>query len=571
MRASNNSRNTSRMRKRNFNRDTSFKNFGGRSNRYKPRSGFVLDIKITVIISLSIIITGIVVCIFMWRYSYHNNSNPESALKSFIYAVQHEDIEETLQYIDLNNNKLYYNKAVLDLKAGKDHKTILLNFKKSLSKEFIDTFWKSNFDYKIIAQKSNNLKYIIVISVEKSGNIQYYQFVLNFIEPKWFIDTVTLLKNIEDVNNITETVDKIPVYDEDPVDYNNKFVNNFLSSEVFKENSDKTKELFKKLSDALMEHKDVLVVNADFSYDEFDDLFNLCENSLPFTDVYSYTYYSNKLNSVKSINLFYYYDKDEFIDMYKQLIARAKQITDSIPNDISDYDKIKMIHDEVINDCIYEYNEYDQYAYGVFCKGKAVCGGYAQAFKFLCYLEGFDCVYISGKVGDEYHAWNKVKLNGKWYFVDATWDDLDDNLNDDDYPNGVEYDYFLLDDSQTKKSHKVISNRYFKIPDSLDDSESYFKHEKLMINSKKDSEIEKSLKRIVRENFDPNKKYNVIRFKCKNKDIYNYLINDFLYDSNDRYKMYDYLSPYLPENAELSLSNNKNDSLYIYNIFINLT
>lgn len=63
---------------------------------------------------------------------------------------------------------------------------------------------------------------------------------------------------------------------------------------------------------------------------------------------------------------------------------------------------------------------------------KAVCEGYAQTFKKVSELMGIPCKLIGGyskadvsDIGNipeqENHAWNAVKVDSKWYLVDATW------------------------------------------------------------------------------------------------------------------------------------------------------
>lgn len=61
--------------------------------------------------------------------------------------------------------------------------------------------------------------------------------------------------------------------------------------------------------------------------------------------------------------------------------------------------------------------------------GKAVCQGYANLFYDLCrqasipveIIEGY-CRYSSQNPEQlQLHAWNAVKLNGKWYVADLTW------------------------------------------------------------------------------------------------------------------------------------------------------
>lgn len=75
-------------------------------------------------------------------------------------------------------------------------------------------------------------------------------------------------------------------------------------------------------------------------------------------------------------------------------------------------------------------------AYGVLQYGKSVCAGYSNALQLLCDELGIECVTISGygrgASFDPYreeqmtaprsnHAWNAVKLDGKWHLVDVTW------------------------------------------------------------------------------------------------------------------------------------------------------
>lgn len=63
---------------------------------------------------------------------------------------------------------------------------------------------------------------------------------------------------------------------------------------------------------------------------------------------------------------------------------------------------------------------------------KAVCQGYSTLYKVLCDKCGIECEIISGTSkttmqdigkapGRMDHAWNAIKLNGKWKLIDATW------------------------------------------------------------------------------------------------------------------------------------------------------
>jgi kyphoscoliosis peptidase len=64
--------------------------------------------------------------------------------------------------------------------------------------------------------------------------------------------------------------------------------------------------------------------------------------------------------------------------------------------------------------------------------GLSVCEGFASLFERLCQVVGIECCKITGyskafgySIGDKLtqtdHAWNTIKIGGKWFYVEATW------------------------------------------------------------------------------------------------------------------------------------------------------
>lgn len=131
------------------------------------------------------------------------------------------------------------------------------------------------------------------------------------------------------------------------------------------------------------------------------------------------------------------------------LISAAKsEIDKSLTSKSDNYDKLKAIHDYLCNQIAYNHTAADssqttyndaqvyayQTAYSAFAKCNSdtsistVCAGYAKSFKILSGEYCIPCALITG-LGftgagkSEPHAWNAVKLDGKWYAVDCTWDD----------------------------------------------------------------------------------------------------------------------------------------------------
>jgi transglutaminase-like putative cysteine protease len=74
----------------------------------------------------------------------------------------------------------------------------------------------------------------------------------------------------------------------------------------------------------------------------------------------------------------------------------------------------------------------DLSAEGVLKSRRAVCEGFSNLYKALCDSMGLNAIKISGyakgygytngsKFSETDHAWNAVKINGKWQLVDVTW------------------------------------------------------------------------------------------------------------------------------------------------------
>ena len=112
----------------------------------------------------------------------------------------------------------------------------------------------------------------------------------------------------------------------------------------------------------------------------------------------------------------------------------------------SDYQKIKAIYDYICENVSYDYTNLDDdtyiqkyTAYAALIDKTAVCQGYASLLYRMVLDAGVDARVISGDAGGP-HAWNIVRLNGKYYNLDSTWDAGREN-----------YSYFL-------KSMKAFSD-----------------------------------------------------------------------------------------------------------------
>lgn len=154
--------------------------------------------------------------------------------------------------------------------------------------------------------------------------------------------------------------------------------------------------------------------------------------------------------------------KVKYLTNQRQEEAVQKKINQILKNIIkpsmTEFQKVKAINDYIVSNTMYgtKTKTSPHSAYALFFEGQAVCQGYALAAQTLLEQSGIETKYVVGFVnGNEAHAWNLVKVDGKWYHLDTTWNDP--------LPNRVgaaSYDYFLVSDTQISKDHTWIKANY---------------------------------------------------------------------------------------------------------------
>ena len=136
------------------------------------------------------------------------------------------------------------------------------------------------------------------------------------------------------------------------------------------------------------------------------------------------------------------------IEAIEESMEQAYQNVRSLLSaDASEYEKVSTVYTYMIDHTEYTESEDDQSIAGAFWKNKAVCAGYAGAVQYLLERLGVFCIYVEGASGEseEGHAWNIVRIDGEYYYVDAT--------------NGDQPD-FLVGDAVSLAEHKTILMDY---------------------------------------------------------------------------------------------------------------
>ena len=123
-------------------------------------------------------------------------------------------------------------------------------------------------------------------------------------------------------------------------------------------------------------------------------------------------------------------EQEEYID--RELESATLSL---IKDDMSDFDKVKLINDYIIDRYEYDYSLQSVSVYSALTTSAAVCQGYSMtAYKMFSYA-GLESRIVVGTAKGISHSWNLVKVDGNWYQIDIT-------NNDSDNPNK----YFLVSD-----------------------------------------------------------------------------------------------------------------------------
>ncbi len=144
---------------------------------------------------------------------------------------------------------------------------------------------------------------------------------------------------------------------------------------------------------------------------------------------------------------------------------------DGITSSMSEYERELILHDRLAAKVSYDTSAANPYnAYGAVVEGKAVCEGYSEAFQCLLQRAGIQSFLAIGSSNNpstgssEGHEWNIVRIDGKYYHVDTTWDDQGEYLF---------HAYFNKTDTAITEDH-VIDATDYALPECNSETADYF-------------------------------------------------------------------------------------------------
>ena len=287
--------------------------------------------------------------------------------------------------------------------------------------------------------------------------------------------------------------------------------------------SEEEQVLYLEIRDALVNYEEDVRLSS-YDKNEISHAFQCVLNDHPeifYVDGYTYTEYmlGDILKKITFTGT-YRFSREEAAQKQKEIDIYVNQCLAGMPDNADDYMKVKYIYEYLIHHTEYDANAKDnQNICSVFIEGRSVCQGYAKATQYLLDKAGlFSTLALGRVVGGEGHAWNLVRINGRYYYVDTTWGDASYQAVGSmaGYPGEkiptINYDYLCVPTEQINFTHTLDNVVDLPECNSMDDN--YYVREGLYFTEWNREQIE----RIFKEEYEKGSAY--VTLKCESFDIY---------------------------------------------------
>lgn len=191
----------------------------------------------------------------------------------------------------------------------------------------------------------------------------------------------------------------------------------------------------------------------------------------------------------------YMFDRKKIREHQKALQGRTARLVRPAQAMKSDLEKEQYIHDFICSNVTYDKlkKSYSHEIIGPLQQGIGVCEGIAKTVKLLCDELGIPCIIAlcdaDPENGLKYrHAWNVIRIQGKWYHLDATYDNSLGRYGQ------KRFDYFNLDDKKIFRDHRAVM---YPVPVCGDSGSFYYKVNRLSLTKLED--VGKRLRTAIRK------------------------------------------------------------------------
>ena len=253
-------------------------------------------------------------------------------------------------------------------------------------------------------------------------------------------------------------------------------------------------EVYKAFYDGVMAHEEIIPipVRCKFSQESFERIFMAMTRDNPLI------YFLNQSACSTASDMFghlafcpqYFFSKEKVKEYNRKIEKVVNELAGQLRLlECSDYEKEIRIHDWICQNIEYDYEGTDKSKLsrviashnilGVFAHHKAQCEGIAKAVKVLLNAVDVKCIVVTGdavKNGESVpHAWNIVKCDGQYYYVDTTWGDpgYRELQGEDVTKDFVAYEYLCCSGQMLNQTHTPDTT--YPLPECTDTSLEYYR------------------------------------------------------------------------------------------------
>ncbi|MCI8373408.1 MAG: hypothetical protein HFI75_13670 [Lachnospiraceae bacterium] len=348
-------------------------------------------------------------------------------------------------------------------------------------------------------------------------------------------DILQTLNKLEPVKHITSHVMGIEPADTSVADMGSSYY-------AYGTLTDTEKMVYNQMADCLLNFREETTISTK-AEKEADKAFQSLISDHPeifWTSAYELvTYHLSGMNSEFVFRPQYDMTQEESQQLQEQIDTVVFECLEGLPARADTYTTAKYLFEYIILNT--EYNKEaanNQNICSVFLENESVCMGYSKAYQYLLQKCGIEAVVVSGESENEAHAWNLVKLDGDYYYVDVTWGDPEFSAAEEIGTKYMDYSFFCMTTYDLLKTHSF--HNVFSLPECTAIEYNYFRHEGLYLSTFQETAVDA----MIQNHFAANP---FISIRCSNSVVYQKLYN------------------YLIENGEISKFIDGNKVSYVEN------
>lgn len=291
-------------------------------------------------------------------------------------------------------------------------------------------------------------------------------------------------------------------------------------------------KLYRELFDALSvmaEKRRVSTLDSE----QLDRVFECVLNDHPelfYVEGFQYTehFFGDTLTGI-SFEGTYSMTKEEAELALDEIEQSLSECMREVPLNEDEYSTVKYLYEYLIDNTEYDKDaDNNQNIRSVFLGGRSVCQGYAKAMQYMLQKVGFQSFLVTGYTGTERHAWNLVRVNGKYYYLDPTWGDASysysgsEGMENEVFLPPINYDYFLVTTNEITKTHSFED--LVTLPSCESTEDNYYVREGLYFERYDMQQLENI--------FDSEsvKQEDYVTLKCADTEVYHEMLSAIIED-----------------------------------------